>query len=147
MLVAAMLCLQALANQQRPLPYRVQISRNEHGDLVIHPIPAERGQALLQAMQALGEVDEQENSQPMQETLRRLDQLAQQIHVMYPEGPTICKHYAEQFVQLKDAGTPIRANDLWIACHALAENATLVTHNTKEFLRVRGLVVEDWVVE
>lgn len=38
---------------------RVQISCNEHGDLVIHPIPAERGQALLQALQALGEVDEQ----------------------------------------------------------------------------------------
>lgn len=69
---------------------RVQISRTEHGDLVIHPIPAERGQALLQALQALGEVDEQENSQPMQETLRRLDQLAHQIHVMYPKGPTIC---------------------------------------------------------
>lgn len=88
-----------------------------------------------------------ERSRRKPETLRRLDQLAQQIHVMYPEGPTICKHYAEQFMQLKDAGTPIGANDLWIACHALAENATLVTHNTKEFLRVKGLVVEDWVVE
>ena len=88
-----------------------------------------------------------ERSSRKPETLRRLDQLAQQIHVMYPGGPTICKHYAEQFMQLKDAGTPIGANDLWIACHALAENATLVTHNTKEFLRVKGLVVEDWVVE
>lgn len=66
---------------------------------------------------------------------------------MYPGGPTICKHYAKQFMQLKDAGTPIGTNDLWIACHALAENATLVTHNAKEFLRVKGLVVEDWVVE
>ncbi|MCE2747103.1 MAG: AbrB/MazE/SpoVT family DNA-binding domain-containing protein [Burkholderiales bacterium] len=55
---------------------RVQISRNEDGDLVIHPIPAERGQALLQALQALGEVDktfiaaleaEQERNQPMQD--------------------------------------------------------------------------------
>jgi antitoxin VapB len=55
---------------------RVQISRNEHGDLVIHPLPVERGQALLLALQALGEVDEkfiaaleenQENSQPMQD--------------------------------------------------------------------------------
>lgn len=36
----------------------VQISRNEHGDLVIHPIPVESGQALLQALQALGEIDE-----------------------------------------------------------------------------------------
>ena len=39
----------------------------------------------------------------------------------------------------------IGANDLWIACHALAESATLVTHNTSEFLRVGGLKVEDWV--
>jgi tRNA(fMet)-specific endonuclease VapC len=88
---------------------------------------------------------ERSNRKP--ETLRRLEQLAQHITVMYPEGPAICKHYAEQFTQLKEAGTPIGANDLWIACHALAENATLVTHNTKEFLRVKGLVVEDWVVE
>ena len=88
-----------------------------------------------------------ERNNRKQETLRRLDQLAQQIPVMYPGGPTICKHYAEQFVQLKDAGTPIGANDLWIACHALAENATLVTHNSKEFLRVKGLAVEDWVAE
>lgn len=46
---------------------------------------------------------------------------------------------------LKDAGTPIGAKDLWIACHALAEDATLVTHNTDEFTRVEGLRVEDWV--
>lgn len=48
--------------------------------------------------------------------------------------------------RLKDEGTPIRANDLWIACHALAEGATLVTHNTREFERVSGLVVEDWAL-
>jgi predicted nucleic acid-binding protein len=24
----------------------------------------------------------------------------------------------------------------WIACHALAENSTLITHNTREFVRV-----------
>ena len=88
---------------------------------------------------------ERSNRKP--ETLSRLDQLAQLVNVIYPEGQTICRHYAEQFMQLKDAGTPIGANDLWIACHALAVNATLVTHNTKEFLRVKGLVVEDWVIE
>ena len=36
---------------------QVEISRNENGDLIIHPISADRGQALLQALQALGEVD------------------------------------------------------------------------------------------
>lgn len=65
--------------------------------------------------------------------------------MIYPAGPAICRHYAEQFTRLKDAGTPIGANDLWIACHALAEAATLVTHNTREFARVAGLRLEDWV--
>lgn len=36
---------------------RVSISRNEEGDLVIHPLRAERGAALLEALRAVGEVD------------------------------------------------------------------------------------------
>ena len=79
------------------------------------------------------------------EVLRGLDVLARQVTVLYPSGPAICQHYAQQFTQLKDAGTPIGANDLWMACHALAERATLVTHNTREFQRVSGLALEDWV--
>ena len=79
------------------------------------------------------------------EVLRRLEALTRQIGVLYPAGPGICQHYAEQFTRLKEAGTPIGANDLWIACHALAERAVLVTHNTREFQRVEGLQIEDWV--
>ena len=37
---------------------RVLISRNEKGDLVIHPLRGQRGAELMQALQALGEVDE-----------------------------------------------------------------------------------------
>lgn len=81
------------------------------------------------------------------EVLRRLDVLARQVAVLYPAGPAICQHYAEQFMRLKDAGTPIGANDLWIACHALAEGAMLVTNNTREFQRVEGLKLEDWVTD
>jgi predicted nucleic acid-binding protein len=50
-----------------------------------------------------------------------------------------------QSTRLKEAGTPIGANDLWIACHALAEDASLVTHDIREFQRIVGLRVEDWV--
>lgn len=79
------------------------------------------------------------------EVLRRLDALARQVAVLYPHGPAICQHYAAQSTRLKEAGTPVGGNDLWIACHALAEGATLVTHNTREFQRVAGLSLEDWV--
>ncbi|ENO75553.1 hypothetical protein C662_17628 [Thauera sp. 28] len=37
---------------------RVSITRNEAGDLVIHPLRVQRGTALMQALKALGEVDE-----------------------------------------------------------------------------------------
>lgn len=37
---------------------RVSITRNDAGDLVIHPLRVQRGTALMQALKALGEVDE-----------------------------------------------------------------------------------------
>jgi tRNA(fMet)-specific endonuclease VapC len=80
------------------------------------------------------------------EVLRRLEALARQVPVLYPNGPAICRHYAEQFTRLREAGTPIGGNDLWIACHALAEEAVLVTHNTREFQRIAGLQLQDWVL-
>jgi tRNA(fMet)-specific endonuclease VapC len=86
-----------------------------------------------------------ERSTRKPDVLRRLDTLARQVTVIYPTGAAICRHYAEQFTRLKEAGTPIGANGLWIACHALAEDASLVTHNIREFQRIVGLRVEDWV--
>jgi tRNA(fMet)-specific endonuclease VapC len=46
--------------------------------------------------------------------------------------------------QLAALGTPIGPYDLQIAAIALANNLTLVTHNTREFSRVEGLRIEDW---
>jgi tRNA(fMet)-specific endonuclease VapC len=46
---------------------------------------------------------------------------------------------------LEAAGTPIGPNDLLIAAHALALGATLVTANLREFQRVPGLTVENWL--
>ena len=51
----------------------------------------------------------------------------------------------KQATRLKAAGSPIGANALWTACHALAKDASLVTHDTREFERVAGLRVEEWV--
>ena len=86
-----------------------------------------------------------ENSQRKEQVLAQLEQLTTIIEIIYPDNPAICQHYAVQFLQLKSKGTPIGANDLWIACHALAEKAVLVTHNVREFERVFDLPVEDWV--
>ncbi|MFM7547643.1 MAG: type II toxin-antitoxin system VapC family toxin [Cyanobacteriota bacterium] len=85
-----------------------------------------------------------EGSQRREATLRQLDQLARQVPVLFPEEPAICRHYAQQATALKRRGTPIGANDLWIACHVLAPDATLVSHNAGEFSRIEGLRLEDW---
>ena len=85
-----------------------------------------------------------ERSTQKPQVLRRLDDLARVVPVRYGINRNICQHYAEQFTLLRKAGTPIGANDLWIACHALADGCTLVTNNTREFERVAGLRLENW---
>ncbi|MCY4484514.1 MAG: PIN domain-containing protein [Spirochaetaceae bacterium] len=57
------------------------------------------------------------------------------------------RHYGEIRSELERIGRPIGYNDLLIAAHARFLGATLVTHNTDEFRRVPGLVVEDWLVD
>jgi tRNA(fMet)-specific endonuclease VapC len=46
---------------------------------------------------------------------------------------------------LESTGRPIGANDLLIAAHARASDATLVTANTTEFSRVQNLTLENWI--
>ena len=47
--------------------------------------------------------------------------------------------------ELEAAGKLIGADDLLIAAHAYATGATIVTANTDEFRRIRGLKVENWL--
>ena len=46
---------------------------------------------------------------------------------------------------LEAAGTPIGPLDTQIGAHALSLGTVLVTHNIREFRRIPGLVVEDWL--
>jgi tRNA(fMet)-specific endonuclease VapC len=46
---------------------------------------------------------------------------------------------------LEAKGKPIGNNDLWIAAHAKAEGLSLVTNNEREFKRVPGLKLENWI--
>lgn len=52
--------------------------------------------------------------------------------------------YARIRAALERQGTPIGANDLFIAAHAMALGATLVTDDS-DFARVEGLAVENWL--
>jgi len=53
--------------------------------------------------------------------------------------------YGDLRAQLEAAGLPIGGNDMLIAAHALATDCILVTDNEREFSRVTGLRVENWL--
>ena len=53
--------------------------------------------------------------------------------------------YAHVRHELAAKGELIGPNDLWIAAHALAADLVLVTNNEREFRRVKGLKIENWV--
>ena len=54
--------------------------------------------------------------------------------------------YGEIRSALEKSGTPIGGMDMLIAFHAKAENLILVTNNTKEFIRVPQIKLENWVM-
>jgi tRNA(fMet)-specific endonuclease VapC len=54
--------------------------------------------------------------------------------------------YAKIRADLKKTGNMVGANDLMIAAHALSLGAKIVTNNTKDFERIKGLAIENWVV-
>lgn len=75
----------------------------------------------------------------------RLAALAQRLPLVGIDAATTL-HYAQVRALLERQGTPIGANDTWIAAQALASRATLVTDNEREFSRVPNLLLENWLM-
>jgi len=76
--------------------------------------------------------------------IENVTQVMDCIEIIPLEAP-VDEHYADIRNALERAGTPIGPNDLLIAAHARALNMILVTDNVREFSRVQGLVVENWL--
>jgi tRNA(fMet)-specific endonuclease VapC len=77
---------------------------------------------------------------------RQLEAILEAIEVLPLEEPAD-RHYANIRWTLEQRGEPIGPNDLLIAAHALALKSTLVTANVREFSRVPGLQVANWLGE
>jgi len=85
-----------------------------------------------------------EKSHYRDKNVARLKSLVEDIELA-PLDAAVSAHYAEIRAQLERNGTPIGANDYWIAAQSLALGATLVTDNSGEFNRVTGLQTENWL--
>jgi len=78
----------------------------------------------------------------------RLTELVEQVLnelVILPLESPADTEYTRIRHDLEQRGIPIGPNDLLIAAHDCAVDATLVTANAKEFKRLRGLKVENWL--
>jgi len=74
----------------------------------------------------------------VQEFLKRVDEILPWDKAAVDATTEVKRH-------LMAKGTPIGNNDTAIAGHAIATGCVLVTNNTREFQRVEGLKLEDWV--
>ena len=83
-------------------------------------------------------------SQRIEHNLSRLNILRKIIHVeSFDENAS--EQYGYIRSNLERKGTIIGSNDLLIAAHALSCGMTLVTNNEREFSRVEGLLIVNWV--
>jgi tRNA(fMet)-specific endonuclease VapC len=76
--------------------------------------------------------------------LARIEQLSRLIPVE-PLAASAGAHYGKLRAELERKGSTVGGYDLLIAAHALTLGLILVTNNVREFRRVPGLRIENWV--
>ena len=76
----------------------------------------------------------------------RMSEILATIDILRSLPEDIGVHYGRIRVHLESVGEVIGPNDLLIAAHACAADLTIVTGNEREFRRVPGLRVENWLV-
>ena len=104
-----------------------------------------REQALVSAVVRAEIRFGQSRMAPDDKRRRAIDLLLDQLPTL-PWTVAVADTYGPLKTRLQKLGQPIGELDTQIAAHALAENLTLVTHNTRHFERIAGLKLEDWLV-
>ena len=91
-----------------------------------------------------------EKSAMVSHNLRKVEDFVSRLEVL-PYDNNAAAHYGNIRADLEKKGTLIGVNDLLgvndlhIAGHARSESLILVTNNMREFVRVEGLRLENWI--
>ena len=81
---------------------------------------------------------------PSKPRRRNLELILEKLPVL-PLDWDVLPFYAAARAELEGKGLMIGGNDFWIAAHAMALDAVLVTDNAREFSRIPGLKMENWI--
>jgi tRNA(fMet)-specific endonuclease VapC len=84
-----------------------------------------------------------EKSKQRSSNFKAVQEFIQPFEIV-PFDKSCAQNYASIRSSLERKGQKIGPNDLLIAATVLTHHGTLVTHNLKEFSRVKGLILENW---
>ncbi|MCP4130993.1 MAG: type II toxin-antitoxin system VapC family toxin [bacterium] len=112
---------------------KLQLESKRQGELALCSI--------VKAELFFGAMKSNNPDKTLKKQLRFVNQL-----VSIPFDDEAARVYSRIRADLEKIGKPIGPNDLLIASTAIANNLTLVTHNTQEFNRIQELQLEDWEV-
>ncbi|MGD9160283.1 MAG: type II toxin-antitoxin system VapC family toxin [Desulfobacteraceae bacterium] len=120
-----------------------EMVRNPHGE--IKNIIAEKGEdSVCTSIIVSSELRFGVEKKGSEKLRFQLEAILSTIEILPFQEPSD-RQYANLRSILEKKGTPIGPNDLLIAAHAVSLGLVLVTANYKEFSRVPGLAVENWL--
>lgn len=102
------------------------------------------GQLAISTVTPMELVYEAEKSDSSAKNLRVVEGFAARLDVL-DFNSNAASHAAQIRAELARAGTPIGPYDVMIAGHARSLGLIVVTNNSREFSRVSGLRIENWV--
>jgi tRNA(fMet)-specific endonuclease VapC len=122
----------------------IYIQRQKPGEVLVRFQKLKPGDAAISVITWGELLYGAEKSQQRKRALQLLEEFKTFVPVL-PMPENAGKTYGAIRSTLESKGEPIGNNDLWIAAHAKAAALTIVTNNEREFQRVPGLKVQNWV--
>lgn len=133
------------------MPLRYLLDTNILSDLIRHPHGnvaqeiASRGEdSICTSIVVACELHYGAEKADSKKLRERINSILSSLEVLPFDTPSD-RQYGDIRRYLTRQGTPIGPNDLLIAAHALALDLAVVTDNEREFSRVPGLRVENWL--
>ena len=105
---------------------------------------AHAGQMCISSTTLAGLLHGVEKSSMISQNMQKIEDFVSRLEVL-PYDSSAASHYGDIRADLEKKGTPIGVNDLHIAGHARSEALILVSNNIREFERVEGLRLENWI--